>query len=226
MAKHSIPRPRNRKSTVAPKKASAPAKGGKAVIGTASYGSSASQDLKHDHDDFFRDNFFHRASSNRFWLEPELYTGPTVTSDPGDSSLPPTVCASGFGSLTGKCAPHGGIASSFPAGSEALQFDKNGAPIWRPDTERLVGRTKTMRDTLLTLCMDEAHQPTELHIRAEKEESALTAGRRGASMNLGRVGWLRGARRIRPCRIRTRWIRTRWIRTDRVAQLTGTVGSG
>ena len=174
MSKHKHPKSKKAKAKSSPKKASAPAKGGK-VNWHRIIWQLSEPDPKHDDEGFFRDNFYHETSGNRFWLEPEAYTGPNVTI--GIDAFAANSLCFRIRFADGEMRDPWMDCVLFPAGTEALEFHEDGAPIWAAGAMRLEGRTTVDgHDTLLTICMDEGHQPTELHIRAEKEDIGTHRG--------------------------------------------------
>jgi hypothetical protein len=125
-----------------------------------------------DHDNFYGSNFFHPASSNRFWLEPELYPGPPVTFGQG-----PALQQFDANSLCFRVRFLGNEMTAawrdcllFPRGSKPLQFGKNNKPQPVTETERLVGRTKIRNGEFakLTVYMNTRKKPAELQIFASE----------------------------------------------------------
>jgi hypothetical protein len=129
---------------------------------------------EHDPENFFLDNFYHETNSNRFWLEPEAYMGPTVTigKDIGEvkgrMEFPTNSLCFRIRFAEGEMRAPWKNCVVFPHGSEPLQF-QDGTPNFTFATEELAGRTKVEgHDTVLIFGMD-PNDPTILHIRAEKE---------------------------------------------------------
>jgi hypothetical protein len=106
-----------------------------------------SPDAADDHGNYFRTNLLLATNSNtninNFWLEPELYPGPTQTFGQGPALVQFDANSLCFRVrfLDGEMAAPWQNCLLFPRGSEALQFDNNNKPQPATETARLVGRT-------------------------------------------------------------------------------------
>jgi hypothetical protein len=136
-------------------------------------------DSEQDPDHFFLDNFFHETNSNRFWLEPEVHTGPAVTigEEGAEAEFPANSLCFRIRFAEGEMRAPWKNCVVFPTGSQVPAFDDKGKPIVELDTEQLLGKTKVNgEDTIVTICMDARNDPTVLHIFASMHDEGNHLG--------------------------------------------------